>query len=220
MLPLKQFQCSSDWRWPPLSSFEGRSSGDSSFLFLSPPGDRWCGVVGFVQFSSVQFSSKWYLYALAKAHVRSIPYFRDFPNVAFETVRIFVWLTMALSRPFKTGRKTPTYLLLVLSNKIVEYFRFPRLSPPGDRWCDVLGTVPSDCVLSSSTLQNLRDASHLWRLLFAAVIPLHSCTSRAVHPQGYSKENVQHWHKPVTTCLLRWHSDLYQHSWTQRDGYI
>ena len=52
------------------------------------------GVMSLALFRSVQFSSKWYLYALGKAYMRSIPYFRDFPNVAFETVRIFVWLTM------------------------------------------------------------------------------------------------------------------------------
>ena len=38
---------------------------------------------------------------------------------------------MALSRPFKED---------------VERFLFPRLSPPGDRWCDVLGFVPAGSV--------------------------------------------------------------------------
>ena len=33
--------------------------------------------------------------------MRSTPSLRSFPNVAFETVPMFVWLTMALSRPFK-----------------------------------------------------------------------------------------------------------------------
>ena len=34
---------------------------------------------------------------------------------------------------------------LVLSSKIAEHYLFLRtpLSPPGDRWCDVLGLVPS-----------------------------------------------------------------------------
>ena len=40
-----------------------------------------------------------------------------------------VWLTMAI---------------LVLWKKIVEQFLFPRLSPPGDRWCDVTGFAPAD----------------------------------------------------------------------------
>ena len=49
---------------------------------------------------------------------------------------------------------------LVLSRKIVEHFLFPRLSPPGDRRCDVLSFVSASCVSSSTALQILRDASH------------------------------------------------------------
>ena len=48
-----------------------------------------------IQFSSVQDG----IYALGKAHLCSTPSLRSFPNVAFETVPLFVWLTMALSRP-------------------------------------------------------------------------------------------------------------------------
>ena len=80
--------------------------------------------------SSVQFSSRWYLsarespYALHPVFLRSFsfkmvskrsgkpirppPLFSQkffFPNVAFETVSVLVWWTMALSRPFKTGRR-------------------------------------------------------------------------------------------------------------------
>ena len=36
--------------------------------------------------------------------MRSTPSLSSFPNVAFETVPMFVWLTMALSRPFKGDR--------------------------------------------------------------------------------------------------------------------
>ena len=54
---------------------------------------------------------------------------------------------------------------LVLSRKIVWRFLFPRLSLPGDRWCGVLGFVPAARVSSSSTLQIMRKASHLWGLL-------------------------------------------------------
>ena len=54
---------------------------------------------------------------------------------------------------------------LVLSRKIIQRFLFPRLSPPGNRWCNVLGFVPVGSVSSSSTLQIFRDASHLWGLL-------------------------------------------------------
>ena len=47
--------------------------------------------------SSVQYGT----YALGKSHMRSTPSLTSFPNVAFETVPMFVRLTMALSRPFK-----------------------------------------------------------------------------------------------------------------------
>ena len=50
-----------------------------------------------VQFSLVQDG----IYALGKAHMRSNSSLRNFPNAAFETVAMFVGLTMALSRPFK-----------------------------------------------------------------------------------------------------------------------
>ena len=50
-----------------------------------------------IQFSSVQDG----ICVLGKAYMCSTPYLRSFPNVAFEMVPVFVWLTMALSRPFK-----------------------------------------------------------------------------------------------------------------------
>ena len=68
-----------------------------------------------VQFSSVQFSSvQDGIYALGKASMRSTPSLRSFPNVAFETVPMLVWLTMG---PF-----------LVLSRNFVE--RLLPLSTP------------------------------------------------------------------------------------------
>ena len=67
---------------------------------------------------------------------------RSSPNVAFETVPLFVRLMTALS------------------GKIVERFLFPHLSPPGDRWCDVLGFVPACSVSSSSTIQTFQDFRH------------------------------------------------------------
>ena len=44
------------------------------------------------------------IYALGKAHMCSTPFSEVFPNVAFETVPMFVCLKMTLSRPFKEGR--------------------------------------------------------------------------------------------------------------------
>ena len=40
-LPLKQFQCSSDWRWPSLVLL-GKIVQRFLFQRLSPPDDRWC----------------------------------------------------------------------------------------------------------------------------------------------------------------------------------
>ena len=65
------------------------------------------------------------------------------PSVAGETVQNNVRLT-------NDGPFSPL--------KIVKRFLFPRLSNPGDRWCDVLGFVPTGSVSRSSTLQIFRDS--------------------------------------------------------------
>ena len=59
-----------------------------------------------VQFSSVQFSSvQGGIYALGKLHmIRSTPSLGSFPNVALETVPMWVRLTMALFRPLEEDR--------------------------------------------------------------------------------------------------------------------
>ena len=54
---------------------------------------------GPTKFSSVQGG----IYALGKAHMRSTQSLRSFPNFAFETVPVFVWLTMALTRPYSSS---------------------------------------------------------------------------------------------------------------------
>ena len=85
---------------------------------------------------------------------------------------------------------------LVLSRKIVERFLSPRLSPPGGRRCDVLGFVPAGSVSSSSGC--------FVRQCICSVISLHSFMSRAVHPQEFSKVDVDdHSHIPV--CFSRLH---------------
>ena len=72
--------------------------------------------------------------------MRSTPSLRSYLNVAIEMDSIFVCMTTAFSRPFKED-------LLALP--------FSRLSPPGDRWCDVLGFVPAGSVSSFSTIQSI-----------------------------------------------------------------
>ena len=48
------------------------------------------------------------IYAPGKVHMRSTPSLRSFPNVASEALPTFVWLMMALSRPFKDQTETET----------------------------------------------------------------------------------------------------------------
>ena len=69
---------------------------------------------------------------------------------------------------------------LVLSKKIDEHFLFPCLSPPGDRWCDVLGFVPTSSISSCSALEIFWDTNHLWLLLYPLVFPAPGqCTQRS-----------------------------------------
>ena len=97
--------------------------------------------------------------------MRSAPSLRSFPNVAFETVSVFVWLTMAFPRPF--NNKDPYRnkdMSVSQSMMIVQRFLCPRLSPPGHRWS--VGSVSR-----SSTLHNylpnskplVRDALPAWQ---------------------------------------------------------
>ena len=67
------------------------------------------------QFSSVQGG----IYALEKAHIHSTPSLRSFPSVTFETVPMFIWLTMALSRPcYKQCCQTGKNLMSIPKRKI------------------------------------------------------------------------------------------------------
>ena len=91
---------------------------------------------------------------------------RSFPNVAFEMVPLFIWLTMALSHPFKKC-----------------------LSPPGDQWCDVLGFVHAGSVSSFPTLQIVQEASHLWGLL-CPLVYVPGCFPSLQHVQGSTHTGV------------------------------
>ena len=75
--------------------------------------------------SLVWFSSRRYLCARKSPYVPHPVSLRSFLNVAFETVPMFVWLTMAISR------------------QTVQ-----RLSHPCHQWCDVIDFVPECCVSS------------------------------------------------------------------------
>ena len=90
--------------------------------------DRW--------FCRHQFSSRWYLCAGSEKPICTPPRLSE------------VCPTLPLKRfQCSSDWRRPS---LVFSRKIIERFLFPRLSPPGDRWCDVLGFV------SASALRNRR----------------------------------------------------------------
>ena len=64
--------------------------------------------------------------------------FRSFPNAALNQFQsLFVWLMMALSRPFKED---------------CQAFPLSASPSPWGRWCDVLGFVLESTVSSSSTI--------------------------------------------------------------------
>ena len=62
-----------------------------------------CGQIGNSPYNGVPYSSS-YICALGKPHMCSIPSLRSLPNVAFKTVPMLVYFTMAFSRPLKEDR--------------------------------------------------------------------------------------------------------------------
>ena len=133
---------------------------------------------------SVQFSpagSRWYLCA------RKNPYALHPISQKFPQSRLWSGSNVRLidDGPLSSfqGRSSSAFL--------------PRLSPPGDRWCDVLGFVPAGSFYfyfififkSSSTLQIFREASHLWGLLCPPVYLL-SHFPALQHVQGNAPTGV------------------------------
>ena len=116
------------------------------------------------------------MYALGKAHMGSTPSVRSFPNVAFETVPVFL---------------------------IDDGFLFPRLAPPGGRWCDVLGFVPAGVSQApqhfrSSETQATCEGSFARQCICSVISPpSDNVQGSTLHPQEFSKVNVDHCHIPV-----------------------
>ena len=140
-----------------------------------------------------QFSTRWYLCARKSPYALHSVSLRGFPSVAFETVPMFVWLTMALSRPVK-------------ENGLAH----PLSTPPSSRrsmlWCTwfcarrlrlkFLNT--SD--ISSETKATVMVA--FARQSICSVISLDSGMSIAVQPLEFSKVDVPNWHMPVWASSL------------------
>ena len=128
------------------------------------------------------------MYVLGKAHKCSIPTQKLSPQIAVETVPLFIWLTMALPCPFKKDHWALPFSL--------------ASSLPGNWWCNVHGFVPTDSVSSSSTLHIFWDIIHLWWLLFPPDYMLHhfhqfwhvqDSTSRGAFQGGHWTQHMPVW---------------------------
>ena len=142
------------------------------------PGNSW-----------IQFNTRWYCCARESPCVFH-PVSQRFPCVVcvlFETVPVLVWSTMGFIRPFKENRRALPLSTPLSSGWSMVWCPWPctRLSPRGDRWCDVLDFVPASLlqvidfvmflalcpqVLSQAPQHvSFLDASHLWWLLYPLV---------------------------------------------------
>ena len=74
---------------------------------------------------------------------------------------------------------------------------FQCLSPPRDRWCDVLGFVPTGSVSSFSTLQIFQEASHLCGLLCPPVCLSFPFTPAC--PGQYTHRSFRRWMSIIDT---------------------
>ena len=111
-----------------------------------------------------------------KAHNYAFhPVSQRFPNVAFQTVPMFVWLTMALCRPFKDEDR----LALLLSTPLLQAID------------GVMSFALCSQHFRSSETQATCDGCFT-RKSVGSVISLHSGMST-----GLSKVDVDHWHIPV-----------------------
>ena len=115
-----------------------------------------------------------------------------FPNVVFETVPMFVWLTMALSRPFKQRSSSASSFnasLLQAIDSVMSLALCPKIVSQASQH------------FSSSEKQATREGCFA-RQSICSVVSLHSGMSRAVHPQEFSKVDVDHRHNTAPHHIL------------------
>ena len=101
-----------------------------------------------VQFEVVSVSSE-------ENTIRSIPSLRSFPNVAFETVPMFVWLRTAFCCPFSENRRilsehkvkcvviTEWDVYLWFDGLCFDFIRLPWMTGPPGNLTDVLRVLAS-----------------------------------------------------------------------------
>ena len=116
------------------------------------------------------------MYALGKAHIRSTTSLRSFPNFAFETVSMFVWLTMA-SLSFFQGRSSSASSLHASLLQAIDGVMSLALCQ------QVMSHAPQHLI--SSAKQATCEGCFVSQRI-RSVLYLHSGMSRAVHPQGFN----------------------------------
>ena len=125
------------------------------------------------------------------ARMRSTQSLRSFPNIAFKTVAMFVWLMMALSCPFKED--------------------YPHLPFPGDQLCDILALCLQ---VVSHAPQHLRtsEVQATCDGCFPASLSPGPGMFRAVHPQSF-----QRWMSNNEICQSEIFHFLQQAQWICED---
>ena len=121
--------------------------------------------------------------------MRSTTSLRSFPNVAFETVPMFVLLTMVLSRPFKEDRRALPLSVPLL--QAVDGVMSLALC------LQAVSQAPQHFI--SSNTQCICEGCSANQSI-CSVSFFHCNTSKAVHRQKFSKVDVDHRHIPVQLC--------------------
>ena len=116
--------------------------------------------------------------------MRSTPSLRSFSNVAFETVPVFVWFTMALSRPFKEDRQALPLSTSLSSRRSMVWC--PWLC--ARRWCLQL--------LSTSDLPRRKP---LVRVSFPASLSARSFPFTPACPEQYIHVSFRKWMSNIGT---------------------
>ena len=129
------------------------------------------------------------IYAIGKAHMRSIPSLRSFPNVAFETVPMFVW-------PSFQGRSSSASsfhasLLRAIGGMMSLALCLQVVSQASQHfWSSEKQATSEGCFASQS---------------ICSVVSLHPGVSRVAHPQEFSKVVVDHRRIPIWASHSTFH---------------
>ena len=115
---------------------------------------------------------------------------------------MFVWLTIALSCPFKEGRFSSSFSICLL--QAVDGVMYLALCP------QVVSQAPQH--FRSSEMQAICVGCFSHQSICSSVISLHSGMSNAVHPQEFLKLDVSQWHIPIRASHSTVHFCLFVYS--------